>query len=79
MPPWPGSIIADGYGAFTPAEILRAVPVRIRALLEFLADSPGLGNLAAVGEPDLTRNALADLERRLPEMLAVLRASRPSP
>ena len=66
-------IIADGYGDFSPAEILTAVPERIRATIRVIEQGEsGFDALADIGEPDLSRKALADLERRLPDLISAL-------
>jgi Phosphotransferase enzyme family len=68
---WRLGLIASAYGRFTPAQILRAVPDRIRLMLEWIpaaaaAGDQGMANVMATGEPGNSAAALADLVARIP-------------
>jgi Ser/Thr protein kinase RdoA (MazF antagonist) len=70
-------VIAAGYGRYAPAEILSAVPSRIRAMVAGIqagaaAGDPGMANLIAAGEPANTARVLADLVGRIPSIIAAL-------
>ena len=70
-------VIASGYGGFTPRQILEAVPVRIRAQLNWVvqaaaAGDPGMINLMSLGEPARSIGPLTDLEARIPRIAALL-------
>ncbi len=64
-------LIAATYGGPAARQILRAVPPRIRLMLDGIpaaaaAGDAGMANLLAAGEPDLSRRSLADLTERIP-------------
>jgi hypothetical protein len=70
-------LIASAYGRFAPAQILRAVPDRIRLMLEWIpaaaaAGDRGMANVMATGEPGNSAAALADLVLRIPAIDAGL-------
>ncbi|MFB9235247.1 phosphotransferase [Plantactinospora siamensis] len=74
-------LIADAYRGYAPERILRAVPDRIRIMLDGIpvaaaAGDRGMANLLAQGEPERSRRSLADLERRLPAIERSLAQSR---
>jgi Phosphotransferase enzyme family len=59
-------LIAATYGGVDPHQVLRAVPGRIQVMLDGIpvgaaAGDQGMANLMALGEPDRSRAALADL------------------
>ena len=65
------AVIASGYGGFHPREVLRAVPVRIEAMLDGIlrgaaAGDRGMANLMTQGEPERSRTSLASLVARIP-------------
>jgi hypothetical protein len=64
-------LIAAAYGGFDPRQILLAVPVRIRLMLDGIlvaaaAGDQGMANLVAAGEPEVSRVALAGVVERIP-------------
>jgi len=64
-------LIASTYGTVSAREILHAVPARIQLMLDGIpiaaaAGDEGMVNLMAVGEPERSRRALADVVRRTP-------------
>lgn len=70
-------LIAAGYGWPDPAQILRAVPQRITAMLDGIAPAAeagdrGMTNLLAAGEPQRSRQSLAGLVERIPAVAAGL-------
>ena len=72
------SLIASAYSKFTAAQILQAVPERIRLMLEWIpvaaaAGDAGMANVIAAGEPGISAAALADLLTRIPAIEARLR------
>jgi hypothetical protein len=72
------TLIAASYGRFTPAEILHAVPERIRLMLDWIpvaaaAGDEGMANVMAAGEPGNSSAALADLTTRFPAIIALVR------
>ncbi len=72
------ALIADTYGGFTAGQVLRAVPGRIRLMMDGIAagavaGDPGMVNLIAGGEPEVDRTSLAGLVARLPGIESVLR------
>lgn len=65
------TVIASTYGGFHPRQILRTVPRRIQIMLDGIplaaaAGDQGRASLLALGEPDRSRSALADLVKRIP-------------
>jgi hypothetical protein len=64
-------LIAATYGTFESRQILHAVQARIQLMLDGIpvaaaAGDEGMANLMAIGEPDRSRRALADLVTRIP-------------
>ncbi len=64
-------LVASTYGRYTAREILHAVPQRIQDSIDFIRSAVEQGdetmrNLAALGEPERTEVALADLVDRIP-------------
>jgi Phosphotransferase enzyme family len=64
-------VIAAGYGAFDARTILRAVPQRIAAMLDWIpvaaaAGDAGMVNVMRAGEPARSRRSLAALIERIP-------------
>jgi mutator protein MutT len=77
-------VMATAYGEGVTAEqILERLPVRLQRALDTIlagqrAGDPGMLNLAKVGEPDRSANALVELVERLPairQALSTLRSS----
>ena len=71
-------LIAAGYGGPDALQIVRAVPERIRRLLDGIAPAaaagdPGMANLLAAGEPQRSSPYLAGLVDRIPAIEACLR------
>jgi hypothetical protein len=63
--------IAAAYGGFDARQILRAVPRRIQAMLDWIpaaaaAGDQGMAHLMTVGEPGRSAISLADLISRIP-------------
>ena len=71
-------LMASAYGGtFTPEEILYAVPARALRSVRVIragqqAGDPGMLNLATVGEPERTERTVLDVERRIPQIAALL-------
>jgi hypothetical protein len=75
------TVIADAYGGFDASRILRAVPERIRRMVDGIpvaaaAGDPGMTNLIAAGEPARTQRSLDELVRRIPAIDRLLRVAR---
>ncbi len=71
------TLIAASYGEVDPAQILGAVPGRIRLMLDWIpaaaaAGDQGMANVMAAGEPGNSSAALADLLTRIPSIAAWL-------
>ena len=69
--------LAAGYGRFTAAEILAAVPVRTQLAVDGIRIAVARGdeqmrNLTLIGEPENTARALIGLRERLPAIEAAL-------
>ena len=73
-------LIATSYaGGYDAGQILRAVPERIRIMLDGIpvaaaAGDPGMVNLMAAGEPEYSARSLAELIQRIPAIEAQLSA-----
>ena len=70
-------IMSAVYGGVGPVRILEGVAPRIRRSIQLIAagqaaGDPGMLNLSLVGEPQRTAAALAELERRVPQIRQVL-------
>jgi Ser/Thr protein kinase RdoA (MazF antagonist) len=70
-------LIAAAYGRIQAADILRAVPARMRLLLDWIpsaaaAGDGGMARLMANGEPGQSLRYLDDLRRRLPTIARAL-------
>jgi Phosphotransferase enzyme family len=64
-------VIADAYGGPGARQILRAVPGRIQAALDWIPSAPaagdrGMAHIMTLGEPGLSRRALEGLIQRIP-------------
>jgi len=75
------ALVATGYGGFDPVQVLRAVPLRIGIMLDGIpvaaaAGDAGMANLLALGEPERSRVALAELVERIPGIERRLTAAR---
>jgi 8-oxo-dGTP diphosphatase len=71
-------VLAAGYGRFTAAKILAAVPVRTQLAVDGIREAVRRGdeamrNLTLIGEPENTERALVGLRERLPAIEAALR------
>jgi 8-oxo-dGTP diphosphatase len=74
-------VLAAGYGRFTAAEILAAVPVRTQLAVDGIRTAVARGdeqmrNLTLIGEPESTERALNGLRERMPAIEAALRRLR---
>jgi mutator protein MutT len=70
-------VMSAVYGGVGPVRILEGVAPRIRRSIQLIAagqeaGDPGMLNLSLVGEPQRTAAALAELERRVPQIRQVL-------
>lgn len=70
-------VLADAYDGPHAADILRAVPDRMRQSIDGIRQSERLGdqtttNLAAIGEPERTERRLAELVARIPTLIEAL-------
>jgi len=70
-------LIAATYGSHSALQILRAVPTRIKLMLDWIpraaaAGDQGMINLQTVGEPERSQRSLNDLRVRLPAIAALL-------
>jgi hypothetical protein len=66
-------LMADQYGDFSPTTILEHASTRMESACVKIADGqrrgdPGMLNLAKIGEPARTRQLIADLHARRPEI-----------
>ena len=71
-------LLAASYGHSDARTILRAVPERIRLMIDGIpaaaaAGDPGMANLMSAGEPGRSRASRQDLIRRLPDIDRLLR------
>lgn len=75
------SVIAESYGGVDPRAVLRAVPARVRLMIEGIpasaaAGDAGMADLVAQGAPEASRLALASLTPRIPAILSTLDSGR---
>jgi 8-oxo-dGTP diphosphatase len=76
------ALMASAYGnGVTGEQILDRLPIRLQRALDSIlagqrAGDPGMLNLARVGEPERSANALADLVERLPAIRQALSTDR---
>jgi Ser/Thr protein kinase RdoA (MazF antagonist) len=69
--------ICSAYGGISPVRVVDALPVRIRAVLEWIpeaaaAGDPGMRRLIAQGEPGRSQRALDELLPRLKRLRSLL-------
>ena len=74
------SLVADAYGGVDPRQLLRATGTRMASAAERIAagqdtGDPGMLALHDLGEPERTRQRVADLRRRVPVIEAALAGS----